>query len=214
MPQGVADAFTKGDKIIRRYFHDLDEESQTFFVIRDRVRPNESGPEDLIDYNNITSGIMLEMSQGGCSIKINPKPDQNLANFKVAYIEASIRWGKKIGNLSTFVSLRKAEAQAQQTILRCTFLDPLPQLTPDLGDASREYAISFGGSAEATVNGQPYQAKDGSLRLRLPLGMQVINARWEDGTQAQRKVFLGNNSETAITITKTGDATGDPKKAG
>ncbi len=214
LPQGVADSFITGDRLIRRYFHDLDEESQTFFVIRDRVRPGESGPEELIDYNNITCGIMLEMSQGGCSIKLNPRPDQNFSNVKVAYIEASLRWGKKIGNLSTFVSLRKIEVQAQQIILRCAFLDPLPQLTPDLGDASREYTISFGGSVEANINGQVHQVKDGSLRVRLPLGMQVINARWEDGTQAQRKIFLGNNSETTITVSKNGEGADQRNKAG
>ena len=195
------DQLQVGQLVLRRLEMTDDHRSELHYFARDFVGGIALGQEgSLFADDSIAHAQLVDLSRGGCAVAVSGVSDPTQILGSVAFLETTVRWGRKCGNYSCFIVVKSAEYDADGVRLRCSFLEPLNMLPANLSDGAREFELTANGAKEFIVNGCK-QPAEGGVRRIMPLGQNQIITVWPDGSKDIRRLNLTRNSPCTIDLT-------------
>lgn len=200
--QRDADAFFTGEYIIRRLRGINDTPRRIRYFIREIVIQINGGL--LTEYPRleapICTGILNDLSQGGCSIFIKEADEKLFRAWKILYFEATLALGGRIGNLGCFAVVKSLVGKHGTSVLRCAFLEALPLAVGNLRDATHNYGLQFEREIKrVAVNGRDVTSET-PIQAKLPQGLATLDIEWAHGFQERRRILITPETPEKILI--------------
>ena len=193
----VAD-YTSGKKIIRRLEPNSQANADLDFFVRDIVRIPDGQP-DSFDFSDelVAPVILKDISRGGCSLQMHNPSQEILVKPTLCFFETTLSSRNKTGNIASFLFIKKIERSPFRTILRCSFIEALPEMQTPFLSGSETFTIECDEDHSVRISGR---IANNGASLQLPLGHHILAVEWPDGTRHQETIFLSRKSEKLITV--------------
>lgn len=204
-----------GENIIKRsHSVQFEKKSDISYIVLDRLcsKSSKSEKSPLKDSKSsftYLSGSIINMSQGGCAIRLGGDSAKVLKGVPIVFLQGTLQWDWYVGLFSSFVAVRKYWRRLDEYILNIMFLKPLeflPEYVAD-GCAKKDFFV-VGDISSVTIDSLlRFNTKEFSLRL--PYGRHHCSLETSDGMRVEQYFDIDTNDRNEKVVLDLNSASED-----
>ncbi len=195
--------FMNGTLLIRRRKRSTEPQTGIHYFVHERAVQANGDYTTAISESSAPAfaAVLLESSQGGCSLTITSEAAKALHGVKMIYLNTSLTDGRRVGNLAVYGVIRSLRQTAKGVVVRIHYLDTLPLPVEELTGSIKRYGFMFEKRAIAYVNGKKYTAA-GLLTVSLPLGRTVFKVDWGGGNITNTQLVVNPLTANILAVSQ------------